>query len=258
MSDMHHGSNRWYEFVLFTQSIYAQLEYVRGNYTTCIEKVDSLLKQSDIKGNANRRESKGPLVELLEHKLYSLIDLELYEDADTILKQILPMLEPPQLYTKQIREIYYRCSQIRYHLGLYEKSIYIATGAIGMNRYYENVYKYIILSHIALGQLDQACQLQFEATRYESVWDPEVKARNQEYLLELEHMRDSRDDIDIDTATDIVIDIDSSTDIVIDTDSSTDIVIDTDNVADIVTDTDMDADTGNGTDTDAGISTDMQ
>ena len=71
----------------------------------------------------------------------------------------------------QQRKMLMGMSKCAYHLGNYKLAIEFGESAIGMNRYFPQIHKYVALSQKASGDLSAAVRTMGRAVNYETPWD---------------------------------------------------------------------------------------
>jgi tetratricopeptide (TPR) repeat protein len=86
------------------------------------------------------------------------------------------------------RRLYMGMSRCLYQKGDYEASIEFGEGAIGMNRHFPQVHKYVALSQKAKGDQEAAFRTMARAVHYETPWD----GANKKKVLEMyENMKNN-------------------------------------------------------------------
>jgi len=159
-------------FVNQISCVRAGIAYFEGNFEECVVICNTTLTPPSPPPNFTIADQVK--IELLEFLQLSLMDLGRYEDASTSLIDTFDFLCG---HTKHCRNALFNGSRIYYYTGRYKDAISIAEAAVEMNRHYDNVYKYIVLSYKALGDWDSAIATQRKAVRYETPWDPKRTAQ---------------------------------------------------------------------------------
>lgn len=155
-------------FVSLIDTVRAGIAVLEGNYELAVSISKTALDAID-SGTGPNNMGQGNKSELLGYLHESLMELGMYEEALASLRATFDLFEND---AKACRQALYNCSRIYYHMGQYKQAINIAGGAVEMNRHYEDVYKYIVLSYRALGDWDSAIATQRLAVRYDTPWDP--------------------------------------------------------------------------------------
>jgi tetratricopeptide (TPR) repeat protein len=116
------------------------------------------------------------------------IELGMFKEALELTNQIIPN---GAATPNDVRQALDNTGQIYYHLGDYNRAIEIAEKTIELKRHYPHVYKYLVLSHKALGDWDLAISAQKRALRYDSFGEKKRLAVMQAELAALLQERDA-------------------------------------------------------------------
>jgi tetratricopeptide (TPR) repeat protein len=120
-------------------------------------------------------------LELLINIHWCLRDQEKYEQAFDVIKRGLNLIGESSNHAKHQRNLYHGACVCMYHLGEFDRAIAAGECAVMMNRHYDQVYKYLALSHKDKGDIDEAVITMRKAVRYEAPWNE----RNLELAKEL-------------------------------------------------------------------------
>ena len=86
------------------------------------------------------------------------------------------------IQTQNCSFLFIRCF---YETKDYDRALHAGEIAVAMNPYYDGVYRYIALTHRAMGNLELAIETMKKAAVYETPWDEKNKAVVRAQLLEL-------------------------------------------------------------------------
>jgi len=161
----------------------AELLYYLGEFESAIACVEDfvLTKLMHNKKIANYDECASR-----EYILIGKCHMELgsYQEALRVLRSALNLTKHSE--SSKIREILHAASKCSYEIGDYQEAIVQGELAIGLNRHFDGVYKYVALSHSAMGNWDQAVLTMRRAVAYETPWDEENVKRLREQLSKTE------------------------------------------------------------------------
>lgn len=88
-------------------------------------------------------------------------------------------------HTIQAQNCFYELIRCFYEIKAYDLALNAGEAAVAMNQYYDGVYRYIALTHKAMGNLDLAIETMKKAAVYETPWDNKNKAVVRALLNEL-------------------------------------------------------------------------
>ena len=149
-----------------------------GNGEGCLEKAKELLASGKYENSKDRR------IDLLIKVGESYMLLGDFEKATS-----LGFLEAFKLVNESMtgptRKIFHELIRCFYEVGNYSKALGCGEAALDFNKHYDGLYKYIALSHKALGNLEQAIDTMNDAVVYEAPWNEAGKAENRRLLEEL-------------------------------------------------------------------------
>ena len=110
--------------------------------------------------------------------------LEEFNEARKSFTEAFKLCEPSM--AKRTRKIFHQLTRCYYELKDYEAALMCGDSAIEMNRHYDGVYKYLAMTHKALGNIDEAIAVMKRAVLYETPWNPENVSQVKDLLAELE------------------------------------------------------------------------
>ena len=105
--------------------------------------------------------------------------LEIYSSGD-VFGEMFNRSPPEQ------REVMMGMCRCFYEIGAYDVAILMGKYAITMNRHFQEVHKYVALSHKAKGNYIEAVTTMIKAILYEAPWDEENIAANKALLKEIQ------------------------------------------------------------------------
>ena len=83
------------------------------------------------------------------------------------------------------RQVIMGISRCFYEMKAYDNAIAVGESAIGMNRHFPEVHKYVALSYKEKGDIDTAIATMIKAVLYETPWDDENIEANKALLMEM-------------------------------------------------------------------------
>ena len=165
--------------------VLVDIRLCEGNPEACLEKAQELLSNGSFSDNKPRR------VDLFIKIGESYVELKDFEKATKLgFLEALKLVD--QTMAGPSRKIYHALIQCFYELEDYTKALGCGEAAVEMNRHYDGLYKYIALSHKAVGDLDMAIDTMSDAVVYEAPWDELGRAENKRLLEELKYEQHKR------------------------------------------------------------------
>jgi tetratricopeptide (TPR) repeat protein len=151
-----------------------------GRPEACLEKAQELISNGSFSNNIGHR------IDLFIKIGESYVELKDFKKAIH-----LGFLKAEELLDETMaeptRHIYQALIQCFYELGDYYKALGCGEFAMRINRHFDGLYKYIALSHKAVGDLDKAIDTMSDAVAYEAPWNELGKAENKHLLEELKN-----------------------------------------------------------------------
>lgn len=173
-----------YPLEIDVRSIEVSILMLRKEFDSCISLALSILNQTP-------RPDEDLAMELMSSVATCYVRQKKYAEAKNAFTDMYRIISEPEKFPQVQRKIVFETSRCEYELGNYKRSIEIGELAVEMNRHYEDVYKYIILSFVALERIDLAMQVCKRAIRYEVPWDIEHRQKLEAQLKELQEKNKS-------------------------------------------------------------------
>ena len=151
-----------------------------GNAEGCLEKAQELLASGRFESSKDRR------IDLLIKIGESYMQLSDFENASKK-----GFLEAFKLVDEKMsgptRKIFHELIRCFYELKDYPKALSCGEAAVDFNKHYDGLYKYIALSHKAMGNFEQAIDTMNDAVVYEAPWNEVGKEDNKRLLEQLKN-----------------------------------------------------------------------